>query len=152
MFRLYYLEYEICSHLTKFLSIVWQFVDLLAVFGYLSSVCIFQGCGEASWLSEMLCSLAEILRLQDPASIHLEVVNLARKFPDFRYLSPPEEQRSRCCSAGPALCHCGVSLILMLLCAESKLLSHCPFISNHKRAAALYSVSKGHKSPTGSAD
>ncbi|MEQ2311183.1 hypothetical protein AMECASPLE_017028 [Ameca splendens] len=42
-----------------------------------------EGCGEASWLSEMLCSLAEILRLQDPASIHLEVVNLARKFPDF---------------------------------------------------------------------
>ncbi|MEQ2174544.1 hypothetical protein GOODEAATRI_008986, partial [Goodea atripinnis] len=42
-----------------------------------------EGCGEASWLSEMLCSLAEILRLQDPASIHLEVVNLALKFPDF---------------------------------------------------------------------
>ncbi|KAM4713725.1 tumor necrosis factor alpha-induced protein 2a isoform 2-T2 [Anableps anableps] len=42
-----------------------------------------EGCGEALWLSDMLCSLAEILRLQDPASIHLEVVNLARKFPDF---------------------------------------------------------------------
>ncbi|XP_038130564.1 tumor necrosis factor alpha-induced protein 2a isoform X2 [Cyprinodon tularosa] len=42
-----------------------------------------QGCGETLRLSEMLCSLAEILRLQDPASLHLEVVNLAQKFPDF---------------------------------------------------------------------
>ncbi|KAM4529367.1 tumor necrosis factor alpha-induced protein 2-like isoform 2-T2 [Fundulus diaphanus] len=42
-----------------------------------------EGCSEALWLSETLCGIAEILRLQDPPSIHLEVVNLARKYPDF---------------------------------------------------------------------
>ncbi|XP_014836792.1 PREDICTED: tumor necrosis factor alpha-induced protein 2-like [Poecilia mexicana] len=42
-----------------------------------------QGCGSAPYLSETLCSVAEILRLQDPASIQLEVVDLARRFPDF---------------------------------------------------------------------
>ncbi|XP_014878571.1 tumor necrosis factor alpha-induced protein 2-like isoform X3 [Poecilia latipinna] len=42
-----------------------------------------QGCGSAPYLSETLCSVAEILRLQDPASVHLEVVDLARRFPDF---------------------------------------------------------------------
>ncbi|XP_032440803.1 tumor necrosis factor alpha-induced protein 2-like isoform X1 [Xiphophorus hellerii] len=42
-----------------------------------------EGCSSAPWLSETLCSVAEILRLQDPASVHLEVVDLARRFPDF---------------------------------------------------------------------
>uniref|UniRef100_A0A1A7YFR2 Tumor necrosis factor, alpha-induced protein 2a n=1 Tax=Iconisemion striatum TaxID=60296 RepID=A0A1A7YFR2_9TELE len=47
--------------------------------------CFFkeEGCAETSWLCEMLCILAEILRLQDPASIQLEIVNLARSFPDL---------------------------------------------------------------------
>ncbi|XP_013887374.1 tumor necrosis factor alpha-induced protein 2 isoform X2 [Austrofundulus limnaeus] len=42
-----------------------------------------EGCSETSWLCVMLCSLAEVLRLQDPASIQLEFVNLARTFPDL---------------------------------------------------------------------
>lgn len=37
----------------------------------------------------MLC-LAEILRLQDPASVQLEMVNLARAFPDLRYVRQSE--------------------------------------------------------------
>ncbi|XP_037541913.1 tumor necrosis factor alpha-induced protein 2a [Nematolebias whitei] len=42
-----------------------------------------EGCSETSWLHVMLCGLAEIIRLQDPASIQLEFVNLARTFPDL---------------------------------------------------------------------
>ncbi|XP_037607368.1 tumor necrosis factor alpha-induced protein 2-like isoform X3 [Sebastes umbrosus] len=42
-----------------------------------------RGCSESLWLGEMLCSVAEVLRLQDPGSVQLEVVNLARTFPDF---------------------------------------------------------------------
>uniref|UniRef100_A0A8C6KLI5 Tumor necrosis factor, alpha-induced protein 2 n=1 Tax=Nothobranchius furzeri TaxID=105023 RepID=A0A8C6KLI5_NOTFU len=40
---------------------------------------------ETFWLCEMLFILAEILRVQDPASVQLELVNLARRFPDIRY-------------------------------------------------------------------
>ncbi|XP_039873216.1 tumor necrosis factor alpha-induced protein 2-like isoform X2 [Simochromis diagramma] len=42
-----------------------------------------EGCSKASWLCEIVCKLAEILRLQDPASIQLELVTLARNFPDL---------------------------------------------------------------------
>ncbi|XP_074472075.1 tumor necrosis factor alpha-induced protein 2-like isoform X2 [Sebastes fasciatus] len=42
-----------------------------------------RGCSESLWLGEMLCSVAEVLRLQDPGSVQLEVVNLARTFPDL---------------------------------------------------------------------
>lgn len=41
------------------------------------------GCSDSSWLGSMLCSIAEILRLQDPGSVQLEVVLLTRTFPDF---------------------------------------------------------------------
>ncbi|XP_070782378.1 tumor necrosis factor alpha-induced protein 2a [Enoplosus armatus] len=41
------------------------------------------GCSESLWLGEMLCSLAEILRLQDPGSVQLEMVSVARTFPDL---------------------------------------------------------------------
>ncbi|KAM6992352.1 tumor necrosis factor alpha-induced protein 2a [Tautogolabrus adspersus] len=41
------------------------------------------GCRESLWLGEMLCRLAEILRLHDPGSVQLEIVSLARTFPDF---------------------------------------------------------------------
>ncbi|CAJ1077832.1 tumor necrosis factor alpha-induced protein 2-like [Xyrichtys novacula] len=41
------------------------------------------GCKESMWLGEMLCTLAEILRLQDPGSLQLEMVSLARAFPDL---------------------------------------------------------------------
>ncbi|XP_041814844.1 tumor necrosis factor alpha-induced protein 2a isoform X2 [Chelmon rostratus] len=41
------------------------------------------GCSESLWLGEMLCSLAEILRLQDPGSLQLEMVSMARMFPDL---------------------------------------------------------------------
>lgn len=43
-----------------------------------------QGCTETRWLGEMFCSLAEVLRLQDPGSVQLELVSLARRFPDLR--------------------------------------------------------------------
>ncbi|XP_008297125.1 tumor necrosis factor alpha-induced protein 2a isoform X1 [Stegastes partitus] len=42
-----------------------------------------EGGSEASWLGVMLCRLAEILSLQDPASVQLELVSLARTFPDL---------------------------------------------------------------------
>ncbi|XP_017282900.1 tumor necrosis factor alpha-induced protein 2a [Kryptolebias marmoratus] len=42
-----------------------------------------EGCRETSWLCVLLCSLAEVIRLQDPASIQLELVNLSRSFPDL---------------------------------------------------------------------
>lgn len=41
------------------------------------------GCSGSLWLCEMLCSLAEILRLQDPGSVQLEMVSVARRFPDL---------------------------------------------------------------------
>ncbi|XP_068454898.1 tumor necrosis factor alpha-induced protein 2-like [Clinocottus analis] len=41
------------------------------------------GCSDSRWLGEVLCSLAEVLRLQDPASVQLELVSLARRFPDL---------------------------------------------------------------------
>ncbi|XP_035534138.1 tumor necrosis factor alpha-induced protein 2-like [Morone saxatilis] len=41
------------------------------------------GCSESLWLGEILCSLAEILRLQDPGSLQLEMVSMARKFSDL---------------------------------------------------------------------
>ncbi|XP_041660871.1 tumor necrosis factor alpha-induced protein 2-like [Cheilinus undulatus] len=41
------------------------------------------GCSESLWLGEMLVSLAEIVRLQDPGSVQLEMVSLARRFPDL---------------------------------------------------------------------
>ncbi|XP_031694611.1 tumor necrosis factor alpha-induced protein 2-like isoform X1 [Anarrhichthys ocellatus] len=41
------------------------------------------GCTETQWLGEMFCSLAEVLRLQDPGSVQLELVSLARRFPDL---------------------------------------------------------------------
>ncbi|KAF3703282.1 Tumor necrosis factor alpha-induced protein 2 [Channa argus] len=42
-----------------------------------------RGCTEASWLREMLFSIAEMLRLQDPGSVQLEMVSLVRTFPDL---------------------------------------------------------------------
>ncbi|XP_040919869.1 tumor necrosis factor alpha-induced protein 2a isoform X2 [Toxotes jaculatrix] len=42
-----------------------------------------QGCSESSWFSKVLCSVAEVLRLQDPGSVHLEMVSLARTCPDL---------------------------------------------------------------------
>ncbi|KAG7508795.1 tumor necrosis factor alpha-induced protein 2-like isoform X3 [Solea senegalensis] len=41
------------------------------------------GCSESLWLCDALCCVAEVLRLQDPHSVHLEVIALARKFPDL---------------------------------------------------------------------
>lgn len=49
----------------------------------INSFFLEEGCSEASWLCEMLCKLAEVLRLQDPASIQLELVTLARNFSDL---------------------------------------------------------------------
>ncbi|TMS12683.1 Tumor necrosis factor alpha-induced protein 2 [Larimichthys crocea] len=40
-------------------------------------------CTQSLWLSQMLCSLAEILRLQDPESVQLEIISVARAFPDL---------------------------------------------------------------------
>lgn len=54
---------------------------------YCTSVCVYvcpQGCSESLWFSEVLCSIAEVLRLQDPGSVQLELVSLARAFPDLR--------------------------------------------------------------------
>ncbi|XP_022068118.1 tumor necrosis factor alpha-induced protein 2a isoform X2 [Acanthochromis polyacanthus] len=42
-----------------------------------------EGCSEDSWLGVMLCRLAEIIRLQDPASVHLELVSLVQSYPDL---------------------------------------------------------------------
>ncbi|XP_039980472.1 tumor necrosis factor alpha-induced protein 2-like isoform X2 [Xiphias gladius] len=42
------------------------------------------GCSESLWLGEALCGVAEVLRLQDPGSVQLEMVSLARTFPDLR--------------------------------------------------------------------
>ncbi|KAM8725300.1 tumor necrosis factor alpha-induced protein 2-like isoform 2-T2 [Acanthopagrus schlegelii] len=42
-----------------------------------------RGCSESLWLGELLCSLAEIVRLQDPGSVQLEMVSVARRFPDL---------------------------------------------------------------------
>ncbi|XP_028996467.1 tumor necrosis factor alpha-induced protein 2a isoform X3 [Betta splendens] len=42
-----------------------------------------RGCSGSSWLSEMLCSIAEILRLKDPGSVQLEMAFLAQRFPDL---------------------------------------------------------------------
>ncbi|XP_045917031.1 tumor necrosis factor alpha-induced protein 2a isoform X2 [Micropterus dolomieu] len=42
-----------------------------------------EGCSGSLWLGELLCSLAEILRLQDPASVQLEMVSVARTFTDL---------------------------------------------------------------------
>ncbi|PWA28305.1 hypothetical protein CCH79_00019015 [Gambusia affinis] len=55
-----------------------------------------QGCSSAPWLSEIFFGVAEILRLQDPAIVHLEVVDLARRFPDFSRCPSVSEQ-----SVGP---------------------------------------------------
>ncbi|XP_060908790.1 tumor necrosis factor alpha-induced protein 2a isoform X2 [Labrus mixtus] len=41
------------------------------------------GCRESMWLGEILCSLAEILQLHDPGSVQLEMVSMARTYPDF---------------------------------------------------------------------
>ncbi|KAI3364697.1 hypothetical protein L3Q82_011477, partial [Scortum barcoo] len=41
------------------------------------------GCSESRWLGEILCSLAEVIRLQDPGSVQLEMVSVARSFPDL---------------------------------------------------------------------
>ncbi|XP_042370775.1 exocyst complex component 3-like protein 2, partial [Plectropomus leopardus] len=41
------------------------------------------GCSESLWLGQMLCRVAEVLCLQDPGSIQLELVSLARTFPDL---------------------------------------------------------------------
>ncbi|XP_029352729.1 tumor necrosis factor alpha-induced protein 2-like [Echeneis naucrates] len=42
-----------------------------------------EGCSQSLWFSEVLCSIAEVLCLQDPGSVQLEMVSLARRFPDF---------------------------------------------------------------------
>ncbi|KAM9840515.1 tumor necrosis factor alpha-induced protein 2a [Aulostomus maculatus] len=41
------------------------------------------GSSESSWLGEMLCSIADLLRLQDPVTVQLEMAVLASKFPDL---------------------------------------------------------------------
>ncbi|XP_071323389.1 tumor necrosis factor alpha-induced protein 2a isoform X2 [Trachinotus anak] len=41
------------------------------------------GCSDSLWLGEVLCGVAEVLRLQDPGSVQLEMVSLARMFPDL---------------------------------------------------------------------
>uniref|UniRef100_UPI0037E9C833 tumor necrosis factor alpha-induced protein 2a isoform X2 n=1 Tax=Semicossyphus pulcher TaxID=241346 RepID=UPI0037E9C833 len=47
-------------------------------------VCVCpQGCRACVWLGDVLCGLAEILRLQDPGSVQLEMVSLSRSFPDL---------------------------------------------------------------------
>uniref|UniRef100_A0A671U009 Tumor necrosis factor, alpha-induced protein 2b n=1 Tax=Sparus aurata TaxID=8175 RepID=A0A671U009_SPAAU len=38
------------------------------------------GCSESLWLGELLCSLAEIVRLQDPGSVQLEMVTDESRF------------------------------------------------------------------------
>lgn len=38
-----------------------------------------------SWLEKVLNELAEVIRLQDPGAIQLEMVTLAREHPDLRY-------------------------------------------------------------------
>nr|XP_046229949.1 tumor necrosis factor alpha-induced protein 2-like isoform X2 [Scatophagus argus] len=42
-----------------------------------------EGCSESLWLAEVLCGLAEILRLRDPRSVQLEMVSMAQRFPDL---------------------------------------------------------------------
>ncbi|XP_075993343.1 tumor necrosis factor alpha-induced protein 2-like isoform X2 [Genypterus blacodes] len=42
-----------------------------------------EGCAESSYLNVALCSIAEILHLQHPGSVHLEMVSLSRAFPDL---------------------------------------------------------------------
>lgn len=37
------------------------------------------------WLKDILPKLAGLLKLQDPDSIKLELVDLLRDYPDFRY-------------------------------------------------------------------
>jgi len=37
------------------------------------------------WLKDILPRLAELLKLQDPDSIKLELVNLMSDYPDLRY-------------------------------------------------------------------
>ncbi|KAM7368457.1 hypothetical protein PAMP_014671 [Pampus punctatissimus] len=53
--------------------------------GYRCLICPSQlkGCSDSSWISSLLCSIAEILRLQDPGSVQLELVCLTRTFPDL---------------------------------------------------------------------
>uniref|UniRef100_A0A3B4YSW7 Tumor necrosis factor alpha-induced protein 2-like n=1 Tax=Seriola lalandi dorsalis TaxID=1841481 RepID=A0A3B4YSW7_SERLL len=41
------------------------------------------GCSGSFWLGEVLSSIAEVLHLQDPGSVQLEMVSLARTFPDL---------------------------------------------------------------------
>ncbi|XP_022614645.1 tumor necrosis factor alpha-induced protein 2-like [Seriola dumerili] len=41
------------------------------------------GCSGSLWLGEVLSSIAEVLHLQDPGSVQLEMVSLARTFPDL---------------------------------------------------------------------
>lgn len=66
----------------------YHMLSELNVRSFSISVCCLlclQGCSESGWLGEILCSLAEILRLQDPGSVQLEMVSVARQFPDLRY-------------------------------------------------------------------
>ncbi|XP_069028774.1 tumor necrosis factor alpha-induced protein 2a isoform X2 [Embiotoca jacksoni] len=49
----------------------------------ISSFFTQEGCSDVSQLGLMICGLAEILRLQDPASVQLELVTLAQSFPDL---------------------------------------------------------------------
>ncbi|XP_018542305.1 tumor necrosis factor alpha-induced protein 2a isoform X2 [Lates calcarifer] len=42
-----------------------------------------EGCTESLWIADVLCSIAEVLRLHDPGSVQLEMVSLARMFPDL---------------------------------------------------------------------
>ncbi|XP_062268015.1 tumor necrosis factor alpha-induced protein 2a [Platichthys flesus] len=41
------------------------------------------GCSAPSWLGDVLCRVAEVLRLQDPGDVQLELLSLARTFPDL---------------------------------------------------------------------
>ncbi|KAM3602653.1 uncharacterized protein V6R79_008243 [Siganus canaliculatus] len=42
-----------------------------------------QDCSESLWLGDVLRGLAEILQLEDPGSVQLEMVSVARRFPDL---------------------------------------------------------------------
>ncbi|KAM3861145.1 tumor necrosis factor alpha-induced protein 2a [Diretmus argenteus] len=42
-----------------------------------------EGGSRQAWLAPLLSSIAEVLRLQDPGSLHLEIVSLARQYHDL---------------------------------------------------------------------
>uniref|UniRef100_A0A672ZU13 Uncharacterized protein n=1 Tax=Sphaeramia orbicularis TaxID=375764 RepID=A0A672ZU13_9TELE len=54
-----------------------------SIFLLISALLVLQGCTDSSWLTQVLNSVAEILHLQDPGSVHLEMISLSRSFPDL---------------------------------------------------------------------